>query len=81
MSGLFNQVANELYKGHGLKSTSRYNSETDGWVPSISISWSEGESIHFHTFDGPPKSFVTVEDAVAYGLMLARLWVNKELQV
>jgi hypothetical protein len=72
-------MAIEFYKGHGLKCTSSYNSDCDSWVPNISISWSEGANSHFHTFDGPPRSFATAEDAIACGFTLARAWVDKRL--
>lgn len=72
-------MANEIYREHALKCTSSYNSATDSWVPSISIFWSEGKDFHFHTFDGPDKGFGTAEEALSYGLTLARLWVDKKV--
>jgi hypothetical protein len=72
-------VANELYKGRALKCIAAYNSATDNWIPAISVSWREGDSFHFHTFDGPPKHVDSAADAILYGLMLGRLWIDKKL--
>jgi hypothetical protein len=72
-------MANEFYNGRALRCTASYNSASDSWVPSISITWREADDSHFHTFDGPPKFFITAADAIAYGLMLGRLWVDKKL--
>jgi hypothetical protein len=70
-------VAVEIYKNHALKCYTTQNDATDSWVPSISISWREADSFHVHTFDGPPGTFATAEDAIAYGYMLGRLWIDK----
>jgi hypothetical protein len=72
-------VATELYKNRRLKSIASHDLASDTWLPSITIRWNEGDSFHLHTFDGPPKCFVTAEDAIAYGFLLARLWVDQKL--
>lgn len=73
-------MANQLYKRHTVISTCTYNGETERWVPNVSIAWSDKRgNFHFHRFDGPATFFQSAEDAVSYGLSLARLWVNDKL--
>jgi hypothetical protein len=71
-------VAIELYQGRRLKSTASYELASGTWVPSISITWVEADTSHVHTFDGPAKYFITAAEAVSYGFLLARLWVDKK---
>lgn len=69
----------ELYKGYMLISGAMYNSDTKSWVPSVNISWTDGEMSHFHSFRGPSDLCHTEEFAVVHGLVLGRAWVDKEL--
>jgi hypothetical protein len=71
-------MANEMYKGHLLISTARYNSKKKSWVVKIHVSWSEGGKFYYHFVDEPSNLYTSEEDAVSQGLLLARQWVDKK---
>jgi len=70
-------MANQLYKEHLLVWTAGYEKETNEWIPVVNISWRDKGQFQFHRLRGPAKS--SEEDAMAEGLLLAKLWVDKKL--
>ena len=65
-----------LYGIHILISRPRYDDKLRVWLPYASISW-EDNKYHYHQLNDLGKNFETEEEALAFGFMAARLWIDE----
>jgi len=58
-----------------LISRPRYDEKLRLWLPYVSISW-DGDKFHYHQLKDLGKSFETQEEALAFGFIAARDWID-----
>ena len=69
-------MATVLYRKYFLISRPRYDEKFRLWFPYASISW-DGEKFHYHQLNDFEKSFQTEDEALAFGFVAARNWIDE----
>lgn len=69
-------MASLLYGKSVLISRPRYDERRGTWIPYGSVSW-DGDKFHYHQLE-LSKTFATEEEALAYGFIAAREWIDKQ---
>ena len=69
-------MATVLYEKYILISRPRYDENFRLWVPYASVSW-DGDKFHYHQLNKVEKSFQTEEEALAFGFITARNWIDE----
>ena len=69
-------MATVMYGRYMLISRPRYDVKFRLWFPYASISWG-ADKFHFHQLNDFEKSFQTEEEAVAFGFIAARNWMDE----
>ena len=64
-----------LYGIYVLISRPHHDERLGVWRPYASISW-DGDKFHYHQLNNLDKSFETEEEAIAYGFIAGRNWVE-----
>ena len=59
-----------------LISRPRYDEKLRVWFPYASISW-DSDKFHYHQLTDFEKSFQTEEEALAFGFVAARNWIDE----
>jgi hypothetical protein len=72
-------MANLLYKEHLVVSSATFHPDEQRWIPSVIISWKIGRQHQFHDIKGLPNRFDAKEEAVNFGIELAKAWIDKRL--
>lgn len=66
-----------VYGNYILISRPNYHKDLGAWIPDATISWNEdSDGFHYHEFD-LAKTFATADQALAYGLAVARNWIDQ----
>jgi hypothetical protein len=62
-----------------LSSQPRYDSKLDVWFPYASVAWHDldDHSFHHHELKGLNRRFKKQEEALSFGFIVARAWVEK----
>ena len=69
-------MATVLYGKYILISRPRYDEKLRVWLPYASASW-DGDKFHYHQLKDFGKSFQTEEEALAFGFIAARNWIDE----
>jgi hypothetical protein len=69
-------MAAVLYEKYILISRPRYDEKLRVWLPYASTSW-DGDKFHYHQLKDFEKSFQTEEEALAFGFVAARNWIDE----
>jgi hypothetical protein len=65
-----------LYGTYILISRPRYDEKLRVWLSYASVSW-DGAKYHYHQLKDLDKTFETEEEALAFGFITARDWIDK----
>jgi hypothetical protein len=65
-----------LYGTYILISRPRYDDKLRVWLAYASVSW-DGVNSHYHQLNDLKNNFETEEEALAYGFVAARDWVDE----
>jgi hypothetical protein len=60
-----------------LVSRPRFNAAGGHWLPYASALWMDRGELHYHRFK-LDRTFDTEEDALLFGFLMARMWVETE---
>jgi hypothetical protein len=64
------------YEIYILISRPRYDDTLRVWLAYASISW-DSDKFHYHQLNNLSKSFATEKEALAFGFIAARLWIEE----
>ena len=70
------RMATVLYGKYMLISRPHYDEKLRVWFPYASTSW-YGDTFHYQQFKDFEKSFQTEEQALAFGFVAARNWIEE----
>lgn len=65
-----------MYGIYVLISRPRYDHKLRVWVAYAIISW-DSDKFHYYQLNNLTKSFETEEEALAFGFVAARLWIDE----
>jgi hypothetical protein len=60
-----------------LTSRPHHDAELKRWIPSASVSWQGISKFHYHQLKGLDDTFQTEEEALAFGFIAARSWIDE----
>jgi hypothetical protein len=72
-------MATVVYKNHFIICSTRFDSATETWFPSIVISWETDSRQESHTLDAFVKGFDNSQQAEAWGTKVAKAWIDRQL--
>lgn len=64
------------YGKYILISRPRYDEKLEVWLPYASVSWN-GDKFYYHQLKDFTDNFETEEEALAFGYVTARTWIEK----
>jgi hypothetical protein len=69
------------YKKHIVISRPRLDENLGLWIPYISVAWQADDGFRFRRFSDLAQTFLTEEEGEAFGLVVARNWVDEQLKL
>ena len=55
----------------------QYDEKLEAWIPYASVSW-DGDKFHYYRLKDRTETFETEDEALSFGFILARHWIDKE---
>ncbi len=55
-----------------------YEADLSAWVPCVSATWHDDRGFHYEWFKDLPMTFITEEEAIAFGFKFAHRWIDSE---
>lgn len=65
------------YRKHILVSRPRLDENLGVWLPYASVAWQGDDGYRFQRFSDLGKTFISEEEALAFGFLVARAWVDE----
>jgi hypothetical protein len=66
-----------VYEKYILISRPSYDETLGAWIPYASASW-DGDKFHYRQFKDLGKTFDTEEEALAFGFVVGRAWIEEQ---
>jgi hypothetical protein len=74
---LFTAVPVLPYRKYVLTSRPHHNAELQRWIPSASVAWQGKIKLHYDKLKDLADTFQTEEEALAFGFIAARAWIDE----
>ena len=74
---LLSAVAVLPYRKYVLTSRPHHDVELKRWIPSASVAWQGKIKLHYHQLNDLEDTFQTEEEALAFGFIAARAWIDE----
>jgi hypothetical protein len=71
-------MAHESHRNYLIISRPNHSAESGVWCPYATVLWQDGAGFHYHDFVKVDVTFLTEEEALAYGFTIARSWIDTE---
>ncbi len=65
------------YRRYVLTSRPHHDAELKRWIPSASVAWQGKIKLRFHQLKDLADTFQTEEEALAFGFIAARAWIDE----
>ena len=72
-------MATQFHRDRIIISRPQQTDDRKAWFAYASVHWREGGGFRHHQFTDPSKIFELEDEALAFGFLIARAWVDEAL--